>query len=923
MPAIGTLLGHYEIYEKLGAGGMGEVYRARDTKLNRDVAIKVLPPNLAGDQEIRLRFEREARAIAQLSHPNVRTIYDFDIVGETAFAVMEYLEGESLRGRLRRGPISLADGIHLGIAIAEGLAAIHQKGIIHRDLKPENIFLTTDGQVKILDFGVARVVKSPATILEDSKTRHDSDTFNTLPGMVVGTVGYMSPEQVRGDALDGRSDIFALGCVLFEVFTGQRAFQGSTPVELTASILRDDPFGQLGESKPLPLDLKQVLVRCLHRQPAQRFQSAQDLAFVLRTLLPTLSGKTKSDPVTLSTDETTRRLPTTHKIPLPRGLGRLQGVWWRWASGALLMTTALLGVVAVFLWSSRSEPLFLTYTYLTNAGSDTAPAWSPDGQSLVFASRRDGRQRIWVKRLTGEAVEVAITDGDDSRPRYAPDGQQIAFIRQMGDGATALYLVSSLGGEPRKIANEAVGADWSPDGRRLCLARWVRVSGITSTLLESLETDGSRLHTIAQLDGMRLHCPRWSPDGQYIALVKDIVAGNVFSPVVLVNVATGEVRQMKPTERGGYLSSPTWLEDGSTVIAIQATSPEAPNIISPGRVLAFNVRTNEVNTIAALPHDAPGCDVRKGRLVYEARSRRGNLVELRLGALPNQVSQMRVLARGTSIDRQPRYTPDGKGLLFTSNRTSNNDIWRLNLADGRLVPLTAHPDTDWDPTLSPDGRTLYWSSNRTGKFEIWMADPDGTRGRQLTSLGASAQNPTVSPDSREVFFTVSDHAQYGLWRMRTDGSDGQRLVPEMPARWPEVSPDGQYLLYVTTMREGTGNAIRVVRVADGEQVFSIEVGVGGLSHGRARWMPDGRRIAWVSTVGEGGLFIQDFRPGADTSRTRQQLLGAIFGSPPESFAFSPDGQTLVVAASDDASNIMMCVGISALKPSGVLDLLSR
>jgi serine/threonine protein kinase len=197
MPALGTFLAHYEIYEKLGAGGMGEVYRARDTKLNRDVAIKVLPPHLASDQEIRLRFEREARAIAQLSHPNVRAIYDFDVVGETAFAVMEYLEGESLRARLRCGPIPLADGVRLGVSIAEGLAAIHQKGIIHRDLKPENIFLTTDGQIKILDFGVARVVKSTA-ISEDEETRHDSDTFSTLPGMVVGTVGYMSPEQVRG-----------------------------------------------------------------------------------------------------------------------------------------------------------------------------------------------------------------------------------------------------------------------------------------------------------------------------------------------------------------------------------------------------------------------------------------------------------------------------------------------------------------------------------------------------------------------------------------------------------------------------------------------------------------------------------------------------------------------------------------------------
>ncbi len=919
MPALGTFLAHYEIYEKLGAGGMGEVYRARDTKLNRDVAIKVLPPHLASDQEVRLRFEREARAIAQLSHPNVRVIYDFDSVGETAFAVMEYLEGESLRARLRRGPIPLADGIRLGISIAEGLAAIHQKGIIHRDLKPENIFLTTDGQIKILDFGVARVAK-PSAVSEADETRHDSDTFSTLPGMVVGTVGYMSPEQVRGAALDGRSDIFALGCVLFEVFTGRRAFQGATPVEVTASILRDDPFEQLDNTKPLPADLKQVLVRCLQRQPAQRFQSAQDLAFVLRTLLPTLSGNTRPDVGTLPADQSASPLPTTRKVLPAKALDRSRILWW--GSGALL-SAVFVGIVVVFLWGGRSKPPFLTYTYLTNAGSDTAPAWSPDGQSLAFASRRDGRQRIWVKRLTGEAVEVAITEGDDSRPRYSPDGQQIAFIRQMDDGAAALYVVSSLGGEPRRIAREAVDADWAPDGRRLCLTRWVRGQGITSTLLEQVESDGSNLRTMARLDGLRLRCPRWSPDGRYIALVRDVVAGNVFSPVVLVNVSTGEARQLDPKERGGYLSSPAWLEDSSAVVAIQSTSPEAPNIITPARVLVFDVQTGESRTVAALPHDAPVCDLRNGKLVYEARSRRGNLVEVRLGVRPGELPQLRVLARGTSIDRQPRYTPDGKGLVFTSNRTGNNDIWQLDLVSGRLRPLTTHPDTDWDPMVAPDGAALYWSSNRSGKFEIWTAAPDGTRGRALTAFGASAQNPTVSPDGKDIFFTVSDHPQYGLWRMKMDGSGGQRLVAEMPARWPEVSPDGQYLLYVTTMKEGTGNAIRVVRTADGEQVFSIEVGLGGLSHGRARWTPDGQRIAWVSTIGNGGIFVQDFRPGTDTSRTRRQLVGDIFGSPPESFAFSPDGRTLVVAASDDAPNLMLCVGLPDLTPSRIPGLLSR
>ncbi|QUW04213.1 serine/threonine-protein kinase [Chloracidobacterium validum] len=910
MPTVGMRLAHYEICEKLGAGGMGEVYRARDTKLNRDVAIKVLPPRLADDPEIRLRFEREARAIAQLSHPNVRAIYDFDVAGDAAFAVMEYLEGESLRGRLARGSIPLAEGLALAIAVAEGLAAIHQKGILHRDIKPENIFLTADGQVKILDFGVARMPKRPV-VAETDETVSTRDTLTTSPGMVVGTIGYMSPEQVRGGPLDARSDIFALGCVLFEVFTGRRAFPGATQAEVAASILRDNPFAQLSDPPSLPGDLWKTLERCLNRQPTQRFQSAQDLAFILRTLRPALSNDAKTLDIN---NRETLRLPPSEQLQAAWPVDvRPERLWW--GAGALL-ATALVGLVAVFIWSGRPKPAFLTYTYLTNAGSDTTPAWSPDGQSVAFASQRDGRQRIWVKRIVGDATEVAITEGEDSSPRYSPDGQQIAFVRRARDGSTALYVVSSLGGVPRKIVDDGVDGDWSPDGRRLCVVRWVRDGGITSTLLESVESDGSNLRPIARLDGLRLRRPRWSPDGKHIALVKDVVAGNVFSPVTLITVTTGAVRQLEPTERGGYVSSPAWLEDSSALVVIQSTSPEAPNIITPARVVVFSVSTGSSRVVAALPHDTAVCDLRNGRLVYESRSRRGNLVEARLGARPGELPQLRVLARGTSIDRQPRYTPGGDGVVFTSNRTGNNDIWRLNFADGRLAPLTAHPDTDWDPALSPDGQTLYWSSNRTGKFEIWTATADGMRGRAVTAFNASAQNPTPSPDGRFIFFTVSDHPTYGVWQIRVDGTDGRQLVADLPARWPEVSPDGQYVLYVTTMKEGNGNAIRVARVTDGAQVFSIEVGLGGLSHGRARWSPDGQRIGWVSTAGDIGIFAQDFRPGTDTTSTRRRILGDIFGSPPESFAFSPDGQKLVVAASDDAPNLMVCVGIPDLAPAG-------
>src|SRR2546426_2827737 len=285
--AAGFKLGPYEILAPLGAGGMGEVYRARDTRLDRDVAIKVLPEHPAKDPQALARFEREAKAVAALSHPNILALYDVGDHQGVSYAVTELLEGETLPARLAQSAIPWRKAVEIGTAVAEGLAAAHSKGIIHRDIKPENIFLTSDGRVKVLDFGLARVTRPGVAVnaagLDDAETQ----VANTTPGIVVGTMGYMSPEQLRGEAVDGRSDIFSLGCVLYEMVAGQKAFARKTAAESISAILNEDPAELAGGGKQVPPDFDRIIAHCLEKKPEDRFQSARDLAFALRTISST------------------------------------------------------------------------------------------------------------------------------------------------------------------------------------------------------------------------------------------------------------------------------------------------------------------------------------------------------------------------------------------------------------------------------------------------------------------------------------------------------------------------------------------------------------------------------------------------------------------------------------------------------------
>lgn len=449
----GRRLGPYEIKEPLGAGGMGEVYRAWDSKLDREVAIKVLPQALTARADSLARFEREAKAVAALNHPNILAIYDFGTHEGTAFAAMELLRGETLASRLSSGPMPPRKVTELGRQVAKALGAAHDKGIVHRDLKPENIFVTPEGRAKVLDFGLAASLDPDDGNAQNQATR----TSLTEPGSVMGTVGYMSPEQARGNPADHRSDIFSFGSVLYEMLTGRRAFDRETAVETMTAILREEPpeLGATGDG--IPPALERVVRRCLEKQPEERFQSARDLAFAIDNA----SGATTA--------------PAKAIVGTGAARGKRSPMAQLFAAVVLL---AVGFVAGYFLKGNGSAPLGDTPVRvrpLTVSGRDSKPSASPDGRMIAFTSDRDGQSRIWIKQLLGGGEEP-LTEGPDTDPHFSPDGDSVLFLRNENN-VLSVFRQSLIGGQARKLVQNATEATWSPDGQRIAFVRSKTVEG--------------------------------------------------------------------------------------------------------------------------------------------------------------------------------------------------------------------------------------------------------------------------------------------------------------------------------------------------------------------------------------------------------------------------------------------------------------
>ena len=884
---LGARLGPYEILSAIGAGGMGEVYRARDTRLDREVAVKILSDRHVGNPEARARFEREAKAVAALSHPNILALHDVGTSDDILFAITELLHGATLAEKLAGPPLPLRKAVDFALQIARGLSAAHERGVVHRDLKPENVFVTGEGLVKILDFGLARAA-SPAA--EGGVSRMPTLGPATEPGTVLGTVGYMSPEQVRGQPLDARSDLFSFGAVLYEMLTGRRAFQADTAADTLSSILREEPPDATAAGRGIPPTLDRIVRHCLEKNPAERFQSARDLIFSLEAVASSWDS---------AEGKATAAAPRA--VPF-RGV---RGIPIR-ALGLLLLGGALGAALGLF-WGRRPPeppPVLRTLTY---SGSDSAPSASSDGRLIAYASEREGRRRIWLKQQPG-GDEVALTTGPDLLPRISPDGTQVLFVRREAE-RESLFRIPVVGGEPRKVLDDAYEGDWSPDGRRIVFLRHVESSRGNS--IGVAEASGQEARIVATVTG-RLERVRWSPAGTTVAM-RRLEGENAPQVMLLVDLANGSQRTLVPPPPSGTVSGPAWSGDGRALIFGQLESFVFTNVGgSTARIVRQEVATSRAGTLMWIPSPAGVIDILgPGRLVMDIQSQRANLMEVPLDGASG--ARGRWLTRGSSIDRQPDVSPDGRWVISSSNRTGNLDLWKLSLTDGSLRRVTEDAADDWDPAFTPDGKSIIWSSSRSGHFEIWMCDADGTGARQVTNDGFDAENPTMTPDGLWIVYSSSNPEHSGLWKIHPDGSSASLLVP---GSWstPEVSPDG---VWVAFRSQALPRMLHVARVEDGEvQPFPSEL-PGGLFAARARWMRGSRALAFTGfdAAGALGVFVQDFVPGRDTRASRRPLSTFDPDLPIESFGIAPDGSRAIYSRLEQSSALMLAEGLPGIAPA--------
>jgi len=652
MLASGKMLGPYKILASLGAGGMGEVYRALDTRLHRSVAVKVISSAFSRDPDRVRRFEQEARAAGALNHSNVVTIYDLGVYADSPYVVMELLEGESLRDRLKQGPIPVRKAIDYATQTAQGLAAAHEKGIVHRDLKPENLFLTKDGQVKVLDFGLAKLARPEATARSGDET---VSVTLTESGTVMGTVGYMAPEQVRGQPADHRSDIFALGAILYELLAGKRAFQGASFVETLNAILNDEPAPLAASGREIPLGLDRVVQRCLEKEPRQRFGSAHDVVLALE-VASTASGSISA-----------LAIPAASRT-VPRRLGLL----------ALAFAVLATGAAGFFLGTKRSgESAIPSYSRVTfRRGEVSSARFSPDGQTVVYSARWEGNPAdLFSQRLaTADARSFGLTGARVA----ATAGGEIAVI--LGNGTLA--RVPLEGGSPREIAENIGAADWTRDGAQLLVERVVEGSRrrleypVGKTLLDRAPTESAL-------------SPRLSPQNDLIAFFDNTAFGALNGDVVLVSLSGATRVLSKGWENVGGLA---WSADGSEVWFTAARA-------GTKRALYAVTRSGKERLVTRTAGDLVLHDISpEGRVLLTHEQRR---------------FETRGRMAGDSSERNLSYldgtylaipSPDGTRLVFEENGEGGGTIastyfWRLDgsapvrLSDGE--PMGVSPDWTW------------------------------------------------------------------------------------------------------------------------------------------------------------------------------------------------------------------------------------
>jgi serine/threonine protein kinase/Tol biopolymer transport system component len=815
----GTKLGRYEIRSQLGAGGMGEVYLARDPKINRDVAIKVLPAAFSSDSERLGRFEQEVQATGKLNHPNILAVHDVETHDGAPYVVYELLEGETLRESVSGGALAARKAVDYALQIAHGLAAAHEKRIIHRDLKPENIFITHDGRVKILDFGLAKLTEP----LQNAEAQTDVLTrrVKTDPGAVMGTVGYMSPEQVRGKSVDHRSDIFSLGAVLYEMLSGKRAFHGESVIETLNAILKEDPPELSESNSQINSALEKVVMHCLEKRPEQRFQSAGDVAFALDSLSGVSSSRTVSTALPLAAER-------------PRNRERL--AWIGMGVCLLGLLASLPFTVSYFRRAPVDERVFKLSVLPPEKATlfqTVAPiSLSPDGRRLAIVAAVEGQNLLWVRALDSTETKALSGTEGATNPFWSPDSRFIGFF-----AGGKLKKIDASGGPPQSlsdVAAETRGATWNRDGVI------VFSPGDFFEPLYRISAAGGEPTPVTVIDQSRFETshrwPHFLPDGRHflywVRSSSQAESGGIF----VGSLDSKETKRLLPTNLNAAYAPPGFLLflRNETLMAQRFDADELQLAGEPFPVaehVAFNL---------GLGRGAFSVS-ENGVLAY----RTGSGVSFQLLWFDRGGKQI------GSVGAVGQYftlwlSPDERRVAVDRNdpQTGTNDIWLFDLLRGIPSRFTSDPASDSNPLWSPDGSRIVFTSSREGGLNLYQKITSGVGNEEvlLKSSKVKTADDWSSDGQFIVYQTLDPKTKWDLWVLPLSGD--RQPFPFAETEFNELqaqfSPDGKWIVYTSDESGAWEVYIQTFPASSGKWRVSTSGGC------QPKWRRDGKELFYIA-----------------------------------------------------------------------------
>lgn len=892
--------GPYRIIKLLGRGGMGEVWLAEDTRLGRSVALKLLPKEFSNNVERLQRFKREARAVSSLNHPNIITIHEVGQLDDVHYLVMEFVDGQTLRQRITGTNHSISDILDLVIQVVEALIAAHAAGIVHRDVKPENVMVRSDGLVKLLDFGLARMVRASTG---DGKPAIDSQTL-TSPGLVIGTLNFMSPEQVRGEEIDERTDIFSLGVMLYELLSGRPPFAGQTSADLMIAIMTVDPPPLTGHHPAL----QTILDKALCKDREQRYQTAYELQLDLKNVRQELVNGASTNSIdqhktipyspaqTLPLEPP--HTPSSAEIILTELKRHKRGV-------TLSLSLLLIALIAIgfglYRWISQTSARRAAAPYqmmslnrITTSGKvvEEQAMISPDGKYLAYVVDEAKQQSLWVKQVTTNAT-VQITPPAEVSflgMTISHDSNYIYYTTIDRAGATAIYRVASIGGAPRKLITDASGGlTLSPDDQQMAFVRNDPTNGESALMIASSEGTGAR-KLATRLYPDQFTSPVWSPQGDTVACVslRNSPTGRYFE---IAGISVADSKEQLLNEKKWFYAGPmAWLPDKSGLLvnaADQSTRPAQIWLVSFADGTTQKI-TNDLNNYSGLSLTA------NAQTLVTVQTEKTSSLWIVPAAKAEQAKQLQLRGGKYEGVMGLAWTPNNQ-ILYASMATGNPnlqsgdpDLWMVQSDGSKPVQLTFNAHSNIRPAATSDGRYIVWSSNRAGNGNIWRMNADGTNPQQLTK-GIDDVAPDCSPDGRWVVYQGIKDTRSVLMKVSIDGGEATQLTQETAAR-PVVSPDGRWIACYYFDPQPKRWRLAILPFAGGPPTRLIELSATADRLIAPRWTADGQAITYVDTHGDvSNLWRQPVTGGTPEQLTNFKA-DLIFN-----FAWSRDGQQLACA----------------------------